>query len=140
MRVDIYVDGSFSPTLKKYGSGIVILENGEKVQEFSVKSEDDYFNKYHNVAGEVFAAILATEWVKRNARYSIAEVYLHYDYTGIEFWATGKWSAGNSLSQYYRAHIEQLPYKPNFVKVRAHTGDPMNELADKLARKAVGLS
>lgn len=139
MKIDLYVDGSFSPVLQKYGSGIVVLVDDKVVKEFSVKSADDYFNKYHNVAGEVFASILATKYVADTYPGAV-NVSLHYDYAGIECWVNGKWSANNSLSQFWRAHVHDLPFKINFVKVRAHTGDPMNELADKLARKAVGLS
>lgn len=139
MRVDIYVDGSFNPVSQQYGSGIVILQDGEKAQEFSVKGTEDYFNKYHNVAGEVFATMLATRWVQDNIK-DTHDVHLYYDYEGIEKWPDGRWTANNMLSQSYRSHIQGLPYKIKFHKVRAHTGDPMNELADKLARRAVGLS
>lgn len=139
MKVEIYVDGSFNPVSQNYGSGVVILEDGVKTQEFSVCGTNDYFNKYHNVSGEVFATMLATKWVHDNIK-DTSDVHVYYDYAGIELWPNGKWSANNMLSQAYRAHIQTLPYKVNFHKVRAHTGDPMNELADKLARRAVGLS
>lgn len=138
MKIDIYVDGSYSPTLQKYGCGIVVVKDGEVLREFSVPGNEPAFNKFHNVAGEVFAAMLALMWVTDNVE--DPEPTLHYDYQGLELWVTGKWKTNSTLAIAYKEAVTKLPYKVNFVKVRAHTGNTFNERADALARKAVGLS
>ena len=136
-KIDVYVDGSYSPTKQMYGCGIVILVDGAVDKEFAVPGVEKAYNKFHNVAGEVFATMLAYRYIQDH--YENPEVYVHYDYQGIELWATGKWNANSSLAIAYRDAVEELPFKVNFVKVAAHTGNTYNERADKLARKAVGL-
>lgn len=136
-KIDIYVDGSFSPTKQMYGCGIVILKDGVVDKEFAVPGVEKAYNRFHNVAGEVFAAMLAYQYVKDH--YPEPNVTCHYDYQGIELWATGKWNANSSLAIAYRDAVAELPFKVSFKKVAAHTGDTYNERADHLARKAVGL-
>lgn len=136
-KIDIYVDGSFSPTKQMYGCGIVILKDGVVDKEFSVPGTEKAYNKHHNAAGEVFAAMLAFQYVKDH--YSDPQVTCYHDLEGLEFWTTGKWHAYTSLSIAYRDAVAALPFKVEFKKVKAHTGNTYNERADHLARKAAGL-
>lgn len=43
-----------------------------------------------NVAGEMHGAMYAVQWAFENG---YSSVVIHYDYEGIEKWATGVWSA-----------------------------------------------
>ena len=138
-KIELYIDGSYSPTLETYGSGIVVLQDGELTHKLSVKGTEPAFNKYHNVAGEEFASILGLMWVQKNLQ-DHSDVTVYYDYAGLAKWPFGEWSANNTMSQFYRDFIRKLPFKVKFAKVRAHSGVTYNELADKLARGAVGLS
>ncbi len=136
-KIDLYVDGSWAPTKQLYGCGIVILVDGQVNKEFAVPGMEPAYNKFHNVAGEVFAAMLGYQYIQDH--YPNPEVTCHYDYQGLEYWASGKWNANSSLAIAYRDAVAALPYKVTFAKVAAHTGDTYNERADHLARKAVGL-
>ena len=66
-------------------------------------------------------------------------VVLHYDYEGIEKWATGVWTAKNPHTKKYAAFMRNMQEKMEviFQKVRAHSGDYYNEQVDQLAKKAL---
>ena len=68
-------------------------------------------------------------------------LFLHYDYAGIEYWAKGEWKRNTLLTKSYKEIYDK--YKKNlevhFVKVKAHSGDHYNEMADQLAKKSVGI-
>jgi len=54
-------------------------------------------------------------------------------------WATGKWKAKTELTKKYKKLYDYYSkfIEINFSKVKAHTGNTYNELADKLAKKAI---
>ena len=68
-------------------------------------------------------------------------ICIYYDYEGIEKWATGLWKANKEQTQNYVKTINDMKKKIDiyFQKVLAHSGDYYNEVADGLAKKAVGI-
>ena len=78
----------------------------------------------------------AVQWAFENG---YSSVVLHYDYEGIEKWATGVWSAKNPHTKKYAAFMRNRQEKMEviFQKVRAHSGDYYNEQVDQLAKKAL---
>ena len=56
-----YVDGSYNIATKEYGSGVVILFNGQK-ETYSIKGEDSCLAEMRNVAGEIKGAEMAMEY------------------------------------------------------------------------------
>ncbi len=60
---------------------------------------------------------------------------------GIEQWATGMWKANKPGSQDYIAQFKELAPQiaVHFQKEKAHTGVEYNEMADQLAKRALGL-
>lgn len=137
-KVNIYVDGSFNPVTNQYGAGVVVIRDGEVVQEIVLPCPDTAYSKYRNVAGEVMGAMAGLMWVGDN--FPDAEISVYHDYAGIGLWPTGKWSANNTMSISYVNFVKQCPFKVNFIKVKGHSGDQWNERADRLARQAVGLN
>lgn len=133
-----YVDGSYDLKTHQYGSGVVILWRGEKL-EFSFKGDNPAFVDMRNVAGEIAGAQRAMEFAVEN---KAKKLVIYYDYEGIEKWCTGAWRAKKEGTQMYAKAYHQLKEKIaiEFVKVIAHTGDKYNEEADILAKKALGLS
>ena len=79
---------------------------------------------------------LAIDWCRTNG---IKKVEICHDYEGIGAWADGKWKANNDLTQGYRDFVADARKDMDikFVKVKAHAGNKYNELADKLAKKAL---
>ena len=85
-----------------------------------------------NVVGELFACIEGVNYAKNNG---YSEITVHYDYQGIKAWTNGQWKAKKEETQRYKAWFDEInkEIKINFVKVKAHSGNKYNELADKLA-------
>ncbi|MEG0365478.1 MAG: ribonuclease H family protein [Coprobacillus sp.] len=133
-----YVDGSYNDKNKVYGYGCVLLEGQEVVQQFYGKGNDQDYVSMRNVAGEIMGSEVAI-------RYAIDKDYklicIYYDYEGIEKWANKTWKANKVGTIAYQKFIEESRQKIqiSFVKVLAHSGDMYNEVADKLAKRAVGI-
>lgn len=136
--IEAYVDGSYEHSLKAYGSGIVILKNGEVKETFSVKGDDKDLVGMRNVAGEIEASKIAMMYCIEN---NIENLILYFDYEGIEKWCSGAWKTNKEGTIEYKKYYDAVKEKLNvkFVKVRAHSGDKYNEEADKLAKKALGI-
>nr|WP_296190530.1 ribonuclease H family protein [uncultured Anaerobutyricum sp.] len=135
-RLVVYVDGSFDVNLQKYSFGCVILLEDGRIVERSGNGDEPELLAIRNVAGEMHGAMYAVQWALENG---YSSVVLHYDYEGIEKWATGVWSAKNPHTRKYAAFMRQMQEKIEviFQKVKAHSGDFYNEQVDKLAKKAL---
>lgn len=131
-----YVDGSYNVETKKYGSGIVILFKGKK-ESFSVIGKDETLESMRNVAGEIKGAQFAMEYaIKQDAK----KVIIHFDYEGIEKWCNGAWKTNKQGTKEYKNFYNSIEDKlrVEFIKVKAHSGDKLNDEADILAKKSVG--
>lgn len=132
-----YVDGSFNVKTSIYGYGAVIIYNGDKIRLSKAYDNVIYANA-RNVAGEVFGAMAAVNIALEK---KCKNLNIYYDYAGIENWALGAWNANQELSKKYaefmKTNMKQINIK--FIKVKAHSGNTLNDEADKLAKSAVGL-
>lgn len=133
-RLIAYVDGSFDVTDFSYSYGAVIID-GDKIKTFSKRFSQDKYSEHRNVIGEIRGSMFAMNYALENG-YKF--LILHYDYEGIEKWATGSWKRNKEATvKYYNFYSEtKEKLKVTFVKVKAHTGDKYNEMADKLAKEA----
>lgn len=132
-----YVDGSFSLENLEFSYGAVLFLNGE-VLEFSQKFSDPELISMRNVAGEIKGA----EFVMRYCvEHNIKNISIYYDYMGIEKWCTGEWKANRPGTIYYRDYYNSIKdkLKVQFIKVKGHSGDKYNDMADELAKKALGI-
>lgn len=131
-----YVDGSFSNSLQETGYGAVILYNGEIKHTISGKSKK--YIDMRNVAGELFATGMAAKWALDNG---YKEITIHHDYTGISAWAKGEWKTKQEGTINYKNYIESLKeqIEIKFIKVKSHSGDLYNDMADELAKKALDI-
>ncbi|MBA2853893.1 viroplasmin family protein [Methanococcus maripaludis] len=130
-----WVDGSFNLKNNEYGAGALIIFNGIK-KEIKSKGNDTELSKMRNVAGEILASELAMEYaVSKNVK----NLIIYHDYLGIEKWCTGEWKTNKSGTIDYKEKCKNYLKKLNieFVKVKAHSGDENNEIADKLAKEAL---
>lgn len=134
-HMHVYVDGSYEHRLKRYGYGGVILYN-QTEETFHGGGDEPEWAALRNVAGEMKGAM---EAVNRALAAGAKMVTIYYDYQGIAKWALGEWKTNNPYTTDYKAFMQaqarQIPI--NFEKVKAHTGDHYNELADELAKKGV---
>jgi ribonuclease HI len=131
-----YVDGSFDKHSKRYSYGVVMLKDDTVLTTLNNADNDPIYAESFQIAGECFGCLNAIKWAKQNGYKKVA---LHYDYMGIEMWATGKWRANKPVSKDYVKYYQKLSdgIEVEFVKVKAHTGIEFNELADQLAKDAL---
>lgn len=132
-----YVDGSYNVKTREYSCGVVLFYRGV-TQYFSRKFSNPEQAAMRNVAGEIEGSICAMNYC---LEHRIESLVIYYDYEGIEKWCTGAWRANKegtiAYRDFYRRASQQI--KIRFVKVKGHSGDKYNDLADKLAKQAVGL-
>ncbi|MFG6394675.1 MAG: ribonuclease H family protein [Lachnospiraceae bacterium] len=133
--VKAYVDGSFYNG--EYSYGVVILCNGKETC-FSGKDSKPGLASMHNVAGELEGAMAAMRYAVNE---NIKEIEIYHDYEGIAKWCTGEWKTNKdgtkAYKEYYNGIKGRLSIK--FVKVKGHSNNKYNDMADRLAKEALGL-
>src|SRR5690606_17105641 len=68
--------------------------------------------------------------------HNVSEIEIFYDYNGIEMWATGAWQANNPATKQYQQYMNEIDVTIQWHKVKSHTGNYWNDVADELAKKA----
>lgn len=131
----VYVDGSYDVTSGFYSCGAVIIKDGEIIK-LNKKFTDDAGSKLRNVAGEIMGAKLAIEYCMQHGIY---EIEIYHDYLGVGKWADDEWKANLPMTQDYKKFIKttRQKMKIKFVKVKGHSGDKFNDMADELAKAAL---
>lgn len=126
--LDAYTDGSFNG--KNASWAFIIIEDNKIItQQKGILTGD--INSMWQIGGEITAAEKAVEWARQNN----VKVNIHYDYTGIENWATRKWKAKNTHTQYFRDFMDANSQCINsYVKVKAHSDNLFNNFVDELAK------
>ncbi|MGL5414729.1 MAG: viroplasmin family protein [Clostridium sp.] len=133
-----YVDGSFSLEKKNYSYGMVCINNGEIIHKDKGVGTNKDAIALRNVSGEVDGAMAA---VKFAIEEGFEKVTIVFDYQGIESWALGTWKRNNEITQNYNKFMQEkmTEIKIRFKKVKGHSGDLYNDMADKLAKEALGI-
>lgn len=134
----IYVDGSFSVDKGNYSYGLVAVKDGEIIYKDKGKGFDKEAISLRNVSGEVLGARMAVEYAIENG---FKEITIAYDYQGVESWALGTWKRNNRITVEYNEFMQSKmnEVKIRFKKIKGHSGDKYNDLADKLAKEALGI-
>lgn len=132
-----FVDGSFDVKSGSYGFGCVIIDPEQKLTRLNGKADKAEAATARNVAGELLATMNA---VKYAAEHSYKKLTVYHDYEGIEKWYNGKWKAQSFVAVAYLEFVRKYRsfVSVSFVKVEAHTGNTLNEEADRLAKSALG--
>lgn len=132
-----YVDGSFNTVTNVFGYGVVIFHNGEEIH-LSNSYNDEEMASMRNVAGEICGSMAAMKYA---ATHNIKELSIYYDYMGIAKWCTGEWKTNKSGTIAYKKYYDKIKRKIHvtFHKVKGHSGDKYNDLADKLAKEVCGI-
>ena len=135
--VPVYVDGSYNSVTEEFSYGMVVLLE-DREETFCEKYEDSKLSSMHNVAGEIKGAEAAMRYA---IEHGISRIAIYHDYEGIAKWCTGEWKTNKEGTKAYRAFYEEVSKKVTvkFVKVTGHSGDRYNDMADRLAREALGL-
>ena len=132
-----YVDGSYDSVTNAFSYGMVLFYD-EQEMHFSKKYNDNDLAEMNNVAGEIKGAEAAIQYC---LDHNITSVTIYHDYEGIAKWCNGDWKAKKAGTIAYANFYKEASPKVHiqFVKVKGHSGDKYNELADKLAKEALGI-
>jgi len=134
----IYVDGSFAVDKGNYSYGLVAVKDGEIIYKDKGTGVDKEAVSLRNVSGEVLGAKMAVEYAIKNG---FKEITIAYDYQGVESWAIGTWKRNNRITAEYNEFMQSKmkEVKIRFKKIKGHSGHKYNDLADKLAKEALGV-
>ncbi len=132
-----YVDGSYNPKTTEFSCGMVLFYKGDEVR-FCKKYDDEELAQMRNVSGEIMGAVSAMRHCIDN---NIPALDIYYDYEGIAKWALGDWKTNKKGTISYKKFYDKIKDTlcVNFIKVKGHSGDTYNDLADSLAKQALGL-
>lgn len=132
-----FVDGSFNDEDYIYGFGGFLSVNGVK---YKLQGCGDEWNmaSMRNVAGEIEGAKAAVELAEYM---NLKELTIYHDYEGIARWAEGDWKTTKTGTIEYAKFMQssERTVKLSFVHVKGHTNVEGNEIADLLAKMAVGI-
>ena len=130
-----YVDGSYNVATKEFSYGMVLFYRGEEIK-VSQKVDDKSLAEMRNVAGEIKGSEAAMRFA---VEHGCKSVVIYHDYEGIAKWCTGEWKANKEGTQAYRAYYQSIQDKLDveFVKVKGHSSDKYNDMADELAKAAI---
>ena len=132
--IKVYVDGTFYNGM--YGGGYVVYENDKIIyQDCGIGKNDPELLSMRNIAGEMTAAMRATNWLDRNFK---SGVIIH-DYNGLAHWAKKEWKRNNKYTQMYADFMNPFYVLGiiDFQWVKGHTKVEGNEIADRLAKQSV---
>lgn len=130
-----YVDGSYDINDGSFSYGVLIFDDNGLYETYSKRFYDDNRASMRNVAGEICGSMFS---MKKAIELGKKVLYLHYDYKGIESWATGEWKTNKEGTIEYKKFYDSIKNDlvVKFIKVKAHSGIKYNELVDKLAKEA----
>lgn len=135
--VKIYVDGSYHTATEEFSYGMVVIRDGRE-EMYCEKFSDAELSSMRNVAGEIFGARAAMQYALDQG---IEEISIYHDYEGIARWCLGEWKTNKEGTKAYKAFYDEASKKVkiHFVKVAGHSNDKYNDMADGLAKEALGL-
>ena len=135
--VKIYVDGSYHAETEEFSYGMVVLDGG-KEEKYSQKFQDKELASMRNVAGEIKGAEAAMQYA---LDHGLTEIAIYHDYEGIARWPLGEWKTNKEGTRAYKEFYDRAcrQVKIRFVKVTGHSNDKYNDMADKLAKEALGI-
>jgi len=132
-----YVDGSYNDKTNEYSFGVVLLHEG-KEYHFKKSFLEDELSSMRNVAGEIKGAGFIILYCLNRG---IKKLVIYHDYEGISKWYQNEWKANLYGTKKYQEFANEISDQidVSFVKVKGHSNDYYNDLADKLAKEALGI-
>ena len=133
-----YIDGCFNEKTNEYSYGLIISFDGGE-EHLSEKFNNPNMITMGTIAGEIEGAKRAMKFCLDNG---IKSVDLFYKNEGIKKWCTGEWNAQKHGTKEYKKYYNSIKdsLKVTFVKVKSNLDNSFNDLADSLAKAAIGLA
>ena len=132
-----YVDGSFNAKDNRFSYGVVMFAGRQEIHISRAFSHAE-LAEMRNVAGEIMGSAQA---MKMAREMGIKKLTIYHDYEGIAKWPERKWQAKKTWTRKYRDFYDEVSkdVEIHFVKVAGHSGNKYNDMADKLAKEALGI-
>ena len=133
-----YVDGSYKEETNEYSFGVVLLIDG-KEHYFKKSFPEDELSSMRNVAGEIKGAGFIILYCLNRG---INKLTIYHDYEGISKWYQNEWKANLFGTKKYQEFANEVKGQidVSFVKVKSHSNDHYNDMADRLAKEALGIN
>lgn len=130
-----YVDGSYNVATGEYSCGVVFMVGDEEIH-IARKGESEELASMRNVAGEILGAELA---MRKAVELGLQRLDIYHDYQGVASWCLGEWKTNREGTRAYKAYFDSIRERleVRFNKVKGHSGDKYNDLADELAKSAI---
>lgn len=135
MKLYAYTDGSYNRATNRCGYGVVFADEiGNRINAlyggFTPKPDENGWN----INGELRAA---EEAVRAAEQAGADELVIRHDLDGVGMWATGRWKRNKTYTIAYAQFMQEASarIKLSFESVKGHSGNPMNNVADREARK-----
>ena len=136
--VKAYVDGSFYQG--RWGGGFAIYtpDNTLIYQDCGIGKDDPELNSMRNIAGEMSAAMAATQWID----YNVGKGIIIHDYIGLSKWVKSEWRTTKPFTKLYAEWMRPFYVLGiiDFEWVKGHTNVEGNEIADRLAKQSIILN
>ena len=133
-----YVDGSYKEETNEYSFGVVLLIDGKEYY-FKKSFPEDELSSMRNVAGEIKGAGFIILYCLNRG---INKLTIYHDYEGISKWYQNEWKANLFGTKKYQEFANEVKGQidVSFVKVKSHSNDHYNDVADRLAKEALGIN
>ena len=133
-----YVDGSYKESTNEYSFGVVLLIDN-KEYHFKKSFPEDELSSMRNVAGEIKGAGFIILYCLNRG---IKKLTIYHDYEGISKWYQNEWKANLFGTKKYQEFANEVKNQidVSFVKVKSHSNDHYNDIADRLAKEALGIN
>lgn len=137
-KAKIYVDGSYNPTTNKIGCAVILSVEASKrphriAYSKQLKSQKEF--------GANIAEMSAVKTAIKTARsLGVTQIIIYHDWNGLELFSHREniKQRHNSCPSYavYAEYIEKVrnDARISFIKVKAHSGNELNCLVDKMAK------
>lgn len=139
-KIDVYTDGSFDKATGRCTGAYIAVEGSQIIYCGLVKLEKPEYKESWNVSAELMAALIAVMSSANTINNEDYELTIVHDYVGVSEYVNQvkPWKAKKAIPKLYAAGIgkfrqEHKGVRLGFRKVKGHSGDVYNEMADRLA-------
>lgn len=130
--IEVWIDGSSTGRKGEGGAACIILYEDEVHIQTQCFSQTELVGNNHM---ELYALLIAI----RNLP-NASDVRIYTDSNNVIQWITGGWKRNDPRISIYADEIEKLILEKNltieYVHISGHSGIPLNEQADILAKQA----